>query len=234
MYWGDVVKLKQAKSCSNADPSQPSKLVRSSVQRAVNRAVDHWLNEDWPPWAEKMATMMMQSVFTTLNPSTLATPRGIGGFCGYLLSLAFHVKSGKRVDVHMTTSVAAVLQREQILDVCRKMADAIVEQLGAILDLAKKNLNPTESREFHVGFSEAFKAECLDENGLPVRMPPNGRIYHVMFANWKKVETLQNRAEVHRWLCQELGESHVPSVEAVQQICKRFGVRLAGPGHPKK
>jgi hypothetical protein len=95
-------------------------------------------------------------------------------------------------------------------------------------------MSPSESQEFHKRYKEAFEAGCVDEEGLPKKFPPNGRLYHLMRVHWRHVESLKNRAEVYEWVCRELGETHAPSREAFMQICKRFGVKLAKPGHPSK
>lgn len=213
-----------------------SKAAKARIEKAAVKAVEKWMEEPWPAWAEKMAVAVYQSMFATLDfTDEKQSPIGAAGaYLGHMAAFAGHVASGGKNYVCITRSVAELVKPGQLDPLYQKLAMEILNSLKDTLHDMAQELKPSEAEEFHRRFKAGFEAGCLDDEGLPKKFPPNGRLYHVMSTRWQYVESLKNRAELYRWVCLELGEAHAPNREAFVQICKRFGVRLAKPGHPRK
>ncbi len=103
--------------------------------------------------------------------------------------------------------------------------------------IQKRSLD--EQAEFFESYSKAIRKPPLDENGTVVSEPFPGvaKVYGLLLFNWGAVEKMSSINEVHRWLCRVLGDKLIGQPDdptRTKGIAKRFGIKLAPRGRPKK
>jgi hypothetical protein len=94
----------------------------------------------------------------------------------------------------------------------------------------------SEHAEFHRGYFEALGKELFDEQGNAAheKLTSTTNIYMLMVVYWRWVRQLPSIPALHRFLCAVLGERQVGDIARTKGICRRFGIRLAPRGRPRK
>ncbi|MBT3191020.1 MAG: hypothetical protein HN341_00540 [Verrucomicrobia bacterium] len=134
-------------------------------------------------------------------------------------------KEGEKYSQQIESMCAAfVCQSEHMCVLVDKCMKRVLEQ------------PPSQQAQFFDAYSKAVMIPSLDENALVVRdkFPGTSVIYGIMILLWPLVDELPSMAALHEWLCRLFGPNQIGELSRVKGIAKRFRIKLAPRGRPKK
>lgn len=230
---------------------------------ATEKAADNFLPDDAPEWAFRILVELLKLTYPKLDLKSLdqSGPAALGSFCGHhqwLDESEYGIESQlerlEKTLEHLDDFLRRKLSKQKYAKLIAEgekygadvefYLDAIDTTLAekkkrvqSIITLAGKQ-ELSEKADFMAAYSEALQTPTFDELGDPTRekFPGTSRVYTLMVLFWRHVDTLPTMKALHDWLCRLLGESAIGPYDngRVKGICKRFKIRLAPRGRPRK
>lgn len=115
----------------------------------------------------------------------------------------------------------------------------VMERKGRITQAALKRASqqaPEVQGEFFAAYGAAVRTPLYDDQGAVIHEGwwSVTLIYFAMVLFWRVVKVMPSVTALHGWLCLLYGKERVGSLDRVKQICKRYKVKLAKRGRPRK
>lgn len=231
------------------------------IETEANAEMDDWCGLSGPKWVQTIGTEIAKILNPTVQfrNANMPGPKLLGALLGHQQWL-FEDEHGLPKQLEGAAHAAEmreVLLREKLKPEVYKLmvkerkkataewtqrlrkAEQIARQKTTIIEKAKRVVTRqplSEQAEFFTAYGKALATGLFDDAGTLIvgGLPSTTHIYFLLLVNWRNIRSFRTVTGLHAWLCRCLGETQVGCLDRVKTICKRYRIKLAPRGRPRR
>lgn len=142
---------------------------------------------------------------------------------GFLFAQYAQIRDRHQIGPHNLTAK----QAKHVVDYCSAVMAPIAEDTRSVMAYSNLPVTSEFLRGLHHGILCHRKLGANPEGkARPTAATTAYEIYRTLFTHQQEVVAMRSVPEVHRWLCQQLGENIVGGFDRTKKLCRRIGLRF--------